>query len=196
MDCGLSSELIYGLQPLRPDSTMKQKRSLHTSASSWRGLSSRQWALIGSVAVSFALVATALMRWDQIRSETPPPLGTVVVYKTPDCECCARWVKHLEASGIPVQVREDEPLTLVKKRLQVPKVLFSCHTAEVDGYAIEGHVPAADIQRLLRERPAIAGIGVAGMPNGSPGMEGYGAAEHYQTMQFDRAGKIAVYSSH
>ena len=159
-------------------------------------LSARQWALIGSIAVSFALVAFALIRWDHIRSEAPPPAGTVVVYKTPECECCARWVKHLEASGFAVQVREDVPLTLVKNRLQVPSTLSSCHTAEVDGYAIEGHVPAEDIQRLLRERPGIAGIGVAGMPNGSPGMEGYGPAEKYQTMQFDAAGKMAIYSTH
>ena len=152
--------------------------------------------MIGSVAVSFALVAIALMRWDETRADAPLPAGTVLVHKTWDCECCARWVKHLEANGIPVEVREDEPLTLVKKRLRVPQALSSCHTAEVDGYVVEGHVPAADIQRLLRERPAIAGIGVAGMPNGSPGMEGYGPDEHYQTMQFDAAGKISVYSEH
>ncbi len=152
--------------------------------------------LIGSVAVSLALVALALMRWDQTQADTPPPKGMVVVYKSPECECCARWVTHLKASGIAVQVREDVPLTLVKKRLQVPQALSSCHTAEVDGYVIEGHVPAEDIRRLLQERPRISGIGVAGMPNGSPGMEGYGPDEHYQTMQFDAAGKISVYSAH
>lgn len=171
---------------------MKSQRSPR----SLRALSVREWALIGSVAVSFALIAVALIRWDHIRNETPPSAGTVVVYKTPECECFARWVKHLEASGLSVKVREDVPLTLVKKRLRVPAVLSSCHSAEVDGYAIEGHVPAGDIHRLLREPPVVAGIGVAGMPNGSPGMEGYGPDESYKTMQFDAAGKLAVYASH
>jgi Cu/Ag efflux protein CusF len=96
---------------------------------------------------------------------------TVQVWKDPNCGCCHLWVEHLQASGFKVEVR-DVGNTAARKRLGMPEKLGSCHTASVGGYVIEGHVPAADIHRLLKERPVALGLSVPGMPIGSPGMDG------------------------
>jgi Cu/Ag efflux protein CusF len=96
---------------------------------------------------------------------------TVQVWKDPNCGCCQLWVEHLQASGFKVEVR-DVGNTAARKRMGMPEQLGSCHTASVGGYVIEGHVPAADIHRLLKERPVALGLSVPGMPIGSPGMDG------------------------
>ncbi len=119
----------------------------------------------------------------------------VVVYKSPTCGCCGNWVAHLRANGFTVDVRERADLTPVKERLGVPARLESCHTAEVGGYVVEGHVPAADIRRLLAERPPARGIAVPGMPAGSPGMEDGGRSEPYQVYLFGD-GRYSVYARH
>lgn len=93
------------------------------------------------------------------------------VFRSPDCGCCGAWVAHLEDHGFAVDVIMTEDLEAVKDRNGVPASLRSCHTGLIDGYVIEGHVPATDIQRLLDERPEAGGIAVPGMPVGSPGME-------------------------
>ena len=95
----------------------------------------------------------------------------VEVWKDPNCGCCHLWVEHLQASGFKVAVR-DVGNTAARKRLGMPEKLGSCHTATVGGYVIEGHVPAADIRRLLKDRPVALGLAVPGMPIGSPGMDG------------------------
>ena len=121
----------------------------------------------------------------------------LVVYKSPTCSCCKDWNTHVMVYGFPVNVKEVDDLTEIKDRYGVPGDLRSCHTAIVEGYVIEGHVPAADIERLLRERPAIAGLAVAGMPLGSPGMEVPGAAPvAYDVIAFDAAGGTSVFASH
>ncbi len=97
---------------------------------------------------------------------------TMLVHKDPDCGCCGGWVEHLRAAGFAVTVKETTDLKAVRTRLRVPAALTSCHTAEVSGYVIEGHVPADAIRRLLDDRPAALGLAVPGMPAGSPGMEG------------------------
>jgi Cu/Ag efflux protein CusF len=97
--------------------------------------------------------------------------SNVQVWKDPNCGCCQLWVEHLQASGFKVEVR-DVGNTAARKRLGMPEQLGSCHTASVGGYVIEGHVPAAEIQRLLKERPAALGMSVPGMPIGSPRMDG------------------------
>ena len=96
---------------------------------------------------------------------------TVEVWKDPNCGCCHLWVEHLQAHGFKVNVR-DVGNTAARQRLGMPEKLGSCHTATVGGYVIEGHVPAADIRRLLKERPMALGLSVPGMPIGSPGMDG------------------------
>jgi hypothetical protein len=105
-------------------------------------------------------------------------------------------VGHLRAAGYPVRAENADDLRPVKRRLGVPRALESCHTAQVEGYVIEGHVPADVIDRLLRERPRVVGLAVPGMPVGSPGMEAPGhAAERYQVLAFDDKGRTTVYAS-
>jgi hypothetical protein len=126
-----------------------------------------------------------------------PGAATVHVYKTPTCGCCGKWVAHLEANGFATQVTEMDDLSTVKAKHNIPKEAQSCHTGVVDGYVIEGHVPAADVHRLLKERPAVLGIAVPGMPIGSPGMEVPGQkAQPFRTMSFDKQGQLQVFASH
>ena len=96
---------------------------------------------------------------------------SITVSKDPNCGCCAGWVEHLRQAGFAVDVRDVADMTRVKARLGVPSDLAACHTAEVSGYVIEGHVPAAALRRFLKEKPKAKGLAVAGMPVGSPGME-------------------------
>jgi len=117
----------------------------------------------------------------------------VLVHKLASCGCCSLWVEHLSAAGFEVTTRSVNDLDPLRARLGVPKDLASCHTAIVDRYAIEGHVPAADIQRLLRERPDIAGLAVPGMVLGSPGMEG-ARRDPYEVLAFERNGATTVYA--
>jgi hypothetical protein len=122
----------------------------------------------------------------------------VEVWKDPQCGCCGDWVRHLEANGFQVHVN-DSGNTLARGRLGVPEKLGSCHTAVVGGYAIEGHVPAADIVRLLRERPAAIGLAVPGMPVGSPGMDGplyKGRKDPYAVLLIRRDGSTRVFASY
>lgn len=104
-------------------------------------------------------------------TEPTPALPVMTVHKSPTCDCCRRWVEHARAAGFPVEVENTHQLNDVKQRLGVPAPMASCHTVEVDGYVIEGHVPIEDVKRLLLERPLARGLAVPGMPLGSPGME-------------------------
>jgi hypothetical protein len=118
----------------------------------------------------------------------------VTVYKDPECGCCGGWAKHLRAAGFAVTERPVADLAAVKARAGVPEALQSCHTAFVDGYVLEGHVPLEAVQRLLRERPAVVGLAVPGMPIGSPGMEGPDP-EPYDVMAFAKSGTPSVFLS-
>ena len=122
-------------------------------------------------------------------------LPSVTVYKTPTCGCCIKWVRHLRDAGLEVTAVELPDLRRIKAEHGVPQNLASCHTALVDGYVVEGHVPAADILRLLEERPEIAGLTVPGMPIGSPGMEGPNP-ESYVVYAFDTNGRTSHFASH
>ncbi|WP_428622703.1 DUF411 domain-containing protein [Sedimenticola sp.] len=119
----------------------------------------------------------------------------IAVYKSPTCGCCSAWIEHLKANGFDVQAHDTTRMDQVKQALGVQPQLASCHTAEVAGYVIEGHVPASDIHRLLAEKPAVAGLAAPGMPMGSPGMEGP-RKDHYQVLTFDREGNSRVYAEH
>jgi hypothetical protein len=112
----------------------------------------------------------------------------VTVHKDPACGCCSGWVEHLRSAGFAVTTIETTRLNAVKARLGVPADLASCHTAEVAGYVVEGHVPAVAINRLLTELPSAAGLAVPGMPVGSPGMEG-GTPEPYEVVLFGKEGR-------
>lgn len=119
-------------------------------------------------------------------------LAELLVYKTPTCGCCTGWVEHLEANGFEAETRDLRSLTAVKMEVGVPPAMASCHTALVEGYVIEGHVPAEAIDRLLAERPDVAGLAVPGMPIGSPGMEGPNP-EPYTVYAFDREGRTTEF---
>ncbi|CAG0982111.1 hypothetical protein RHDC1_01890 [Rhodocyclaceae bacterium] len=124
------------------------------------------------------------------------PLPEVVMHKDPNCGCCGQWAEYLQANGFRVKTVMEDDMQSVKRRFAVPQRLTSCHTAKVGDYVIEGHVPASAIKRLLREKPAVAGLSVPGMPLGSPGMEVPGKKDAYDVVAFDKAGKIAVFESH
>ncbi len=121
--------------------------------------------------------------------------AVIEVYKTASCGCCALWVTHLRQHGFSPRVADVEDIGAVKLRHAVPRSVATCHTALVQGYVIEGHVPATDILRLLQERPDVRGLAVAGMPAGSPGMEGP-TSEAYDVVAFDKAGKLTVFARH
>ena len=142
---------------------------------------------MAAIASWLALAAAAA------NSETLPE---VVMHKDPNCGCCGAWAQHLEANGFRVKTIPERDMEAVKRRLAVPKPLTSCHTAQVGGYVIEGHVPAGDIKRLLQEKPKVLGLAVPGMPLGSPGMEVPGKKDPYETLSFDKTGKSAVFASH
>ena len=111
----------------------------------------------------------------------------VTVYKSPACGCCGQWEKHMRESGFRLETNNVSDVTPLKRKYGVPEALHSCHTATVDGYVLEGHVPAADVKRLLRERTKTTGLAVPGMVPGSPGME-QGAPRAYSTIAFDDRG--------
>lgn len=118
----------------------------------------------------------------------------VTVYKSPTCGCCSKWVDHMKENGFQVEVHDVDDIETPKREAGVPGHLGSCHTARVEGFAVEGHVPADVIKRLLRERPQVAGIAVPGMPMGSPGMEGP-RTDPYDIIAFTKDGKTEVYES-
>ena len=122
--------------------------------------------------------------------------ATLLVTKTAYCGCCKHWIEHMKKAGFDVQVKEVEDVAPTRARLGVPDAMRSCHTSEIGGYAIEGHVPAADVKRLLATRPKAVGIAVPGMVVGSPGMEHGDHKEPYQVILFDKAGKTKVFASY
>ena len=120
----------------------------------------------------------------------------IVVYKNPECGCCGKWVSYLRQHGYNVTVEETRDVLAVKKRLGVPEKLAACHTAEIDGYVIEGHLTHRDIRRLLLFRPEVRGIAVPGMPIGTPGMERGSSKQAYDVISFDANGNTEVFVSH
>jgi len=142
-------------------------------------------AVVGGVVLgSLALTSPAVAR------------QVVEVWKSASCECCAGWVKHMIASGFEVKVREIEDVEPIKEANGVPEQLHSCHTSVVDGYVIEGHVPAEDVKRLLAERPKAKGLSAPGMPQDAPGMD-MKTGQPYQVVLFGTPdGKMWVYATH
>ncbi len=122
-------------------------------------------------------------------------LESITVFKSPTCGCCTKWVSHLQDNGFKVKAINRSDMNGVKSDAGIPRKLASCHTAMVGGYIIEGHVPADDIKRLLKERPDVAGLTVPGMPMGSPGMEGP-RQDKYSVLTFTETGKTTVFERH
>lgn len=146
--------------------------------------------------VSAGVLGAVLAVWIGAGAQGKPP--SVVVYKDPSCGCCSKWVDHLRQNGFTATVNEVQNVDEIKTKNGVPQNGRSCHTALVGGYVIEGHVPAADLRRLLTERPAgTIGLAVPGMPIGSPGMEVPGVTpQAYDVLGFDRSGRLTVFAAH
>jgi hypothetical protein len=137
-----------------------------------------------------AMLAWAGSVW--MAAQTARPQMTV--YKSATCGCCSKWVEHMQANGFDVKAINVDDIDKVKRERGVPAEAASCHTAIVNGYVVEGHVPADAVQKMLKEKPSIAGIAVPGMPMGSPGMEVPGGQkEAFNVVSFDKSGKTAIY---
>lgn len=148
------------------------------------------------ISAGLVSVLLALLSGMPVMAQSGAASGPVVsVYKSSSCGCCGAWVEHLRKNGLRVVAHDVADVTAHREKLGIPQALGSCHSASVDGYAIEGHVPAADIRRLLRERPRARGIAVPAMPLGSPGMEGP-RKDPYDTLLFQRDGSYVVFERH
>jgi hypothetical protein len=119
----------------------------------------------------------------------------VTVYKSRTCGCCNKWVDHMRKHGFKVTTHDTEDMASIKASLGVPATLESCHTAVIGKYVIEGHVPASDIDRLLKRKPKIGGLAVPGMPSGSPGMEN-GRKDAFDVIAFTAGRKSSVFAKH
>jgi hypothetical protein len=168
-----------------------------------RAVSRRDWlqgvgVLLAGLAATPVLPAPLAGQPRATQPKATQPKATqpksMTVYKSPTCGCCTAWVEHVQKAGYRVTVRDLPELTEMKAAFGVPRALESCHTAQVGGYLVEGHVPADLIDRLLAEKPDARGLAVPGMPIGSPGMEG-GTPERYQVLLFDKAGQTRVYAT-
>jgi hypothetical protein len=150
-----------------------------------------------SLRTVLALCLTLLMAAPAFAATNGQP--SIEVWRSPTCGCCGKWIKHLEANGFDVAVNNAAPSTLeqIKHQAGITKKLASCHTAKIDGYVIEGHVPASDIKRLVAEHPDAIGLTVPGMPIGSPGMEQPGGeAEPYDVLLVKKDGTTSVFAHH
>lgn len=178
------SKQIRGKAPT--STTVRGARAANT-------MSRRQWLAVAAGGAVLALGGERWWRWRNPRvldaNRTP-----IVVYASPSCVCCHAWMNHMTDNGFDVAKELVSDVSPLKKRYGVPETLWSCHTAVVGRYIIEGHVPADLVQQVLAERVNIVGLAAPGMPAGSPGMEGL-RREPYDVISFTRDGAIAVYAS-
>ena len=135
-----------------------------------------------------SMVAVAVLTTAFVAHRPASPPHEIMVWKSPSCGCCGAWVTYMREHGFKVTVVDMNDVSPVKRQHQVPENLWSCHTAVVDGYVIEGHVPTVALKRFLNDKPSAIGLAVPGMPVGSPGMEG-GSAEPYDVVMFGPAGR-------
>lgn len=151
---------------------------------------------IFSINSAVAQELTLASVWNQ---ETKPDyLGTVemTVYRSPSCGCCGAWIEHVKKHGFKVKDIKTESIAAVKQEYNLPPELVSCHTAIIDGYVMEGHIPADDIKRFLEQNPKIAGLAVPDMPLGTPGMEAGDLKQPFQVLAFNDKGEIEVFQEY
>jgi len=148
---------------------------------------------IFSIGFLSILVLTVIFIPNKTKADNKLP--TVTVYKSPTCGCCSKWVKHLESNGFVVEAKNTSKLDSIKRELGIEPQFQSCHTAKIGNYVVEGHVPAADIKKMLTEKPDIDGLSVPGMPMGSPGMEG-SRKDNYNVLAIKKDSSPTVYNSH
>jgi len=159
-----------------------------------RMVTRRDWLVRAASAIGSGFALAALLPAASGAMEKPT---AITVYKDPSCGCCTKWVEHLRASGFAPDVHDRSDMDALKDSLGVPAALRSCHTAVVGRYVVEGHVPAADLKKLIVAAPAKAvGLAVPGMPAGSPGMEMGARADRYDVIAFDAKGTTHVFAHH
>ncbi len=139
-----------------------------------------------------------LSSFNLMANEIKVPMASVEieVYRSPSCGCCSKWVKHLEENNFTVKDVVTNDVSSIKNKYAVPQEMSSCHTAIVNGYVVEGHVPANDIKQMLLNKPNIIGISVPAMPVGTPGMEMGERKDPYQVVSFDKDKKVQVVNSY
>jgi hypothetical protein len=161
-------------------------------------MKSGKFVAIAVFVVAVAAIAAYAVQAQRGGSAQAPRTMVMEVYKTPTCGCCSLWVDHMRAAGFDVTAKDvtQAELDRVKAAHGVPPEMHSCHTGLIDGYAIEGHIPAREVRRFLKERPDVAGLAVPGMPLGSPGMEVPGTKPRpYTVLTFDRSGQTKVFAT-
>jgi hypothetical protein len=147
--------------------------------------------------VGGGVVACTLIPGSARAARQAPPLPSMTIYKSETCVCCEKWVDHVKAAGFRTTVFDRDPIDPIKDELGIPRHVRSCHTAQVGGYVVEGHVPAPDIKRLLKEKPRMMGLSVPGMPVGTPGMDQPGVpAEPYHVVAFQKSGATNVFAKY
>lgn len=147
-------------------------------------------------AASLLLAACNGAAPDTGRAMQNPDGNTLTVYHDPSCGCCTQWIEHMENNGFNVRNISTARMAGVKERLKVPDHLMSCHTAIIGDYVIEGHVPAADVKRLLEQHPRVTGLSVPGMPVGSPGMEYRNRHQAYSVLMFNDSGRTVAFNQY
>ncbi len=162
-----------------------EDRSSAKTATAGKPRLSRRALLLGSAAV---VGSGGVLAWGMLGSTQAAKAGTITVWKSPTCGCCGGWVDYMRGKGYQVTVNLVADPDPIKRTLGVPEALFSCHTAKIDDYLVEGHVPEAAVAKLLAERPKLKGIALPGMPEGSPGMDGKPGI--YRVVGFDVNGRI------
>lgn len=151
-------------------------------------LTRRAW--IGAAATSLVVLAIG-QRWRD--GPTVRTLGQVTVFKSPSCQCCAKWIARMRDYGFAIMQHDMDDVVAIKRKLGIPIALHSCHTSTVEGYSIEGHVPPDLVERVIRERPGIAGLAVPGMPQSAPGMDQ--GHEAFQVLSFTKNGETAIFAT-
>jgi len=159
------------------------------------GIAAASLVLAGCAATVGSETSTASYDDEAIRIEAAL-VSEITVFRSPTCGCCGKWIEHAEAAGFQVKDEVTEDMSAIKQTYGVPQSLTSCHTTVVGDYVVEGHIPAEDVQRLLTEKPDIAGIAVPGMPIGSPGMESGDYTEPYTVFSFTESGETSAFSEH
>ena len=153
----------------------------------------RTWHRFSFLTAAAAFGAVVVIQPGFAQQKAP----TVMVFKTASCGCCSKWVDHMKAAGFQLKVQDVEDIAAVKSRLGVAADISSCHTSQVDGYVIEGHVPAADIKKFILKKSSALGLAVPGMPTNSPGMEApHLANEPYTVWEFFKDGKRKAFAKH
>ncbi len=140
--------------------------------------------------------ASTTSSWEEAVGVETALVSEITVFWSPTCGCCGQWIEHAKAAGFQVKDEITEDMSVIKQTYGVPPSLTSCHTTVVGDYVVEGHIPAEDVQRLLTEKPDVAGIAVPGMPIGSPGMESGDYTEPYTVFSFTESGETAAFAEH